>query len=219
MARRALVLLSGGLDSATATAIAHSEGYLLHALTFRCGRREEAKLAAARQLAAHFGVSDHIEVDIDERALPKPGGGAVRQLGDASALGHNTIFLSFAVAWAEALEVDDLFLGLTAADRRDRPDARLGWVEAFRRTGNLASHRRLGGHHLQIHTPLAFLSGAQIVRRGRQLGVDYSQTRNCYRLSPAGEACAECEACLARHEAFSGAGLEDPVPYCVSDAA
>jgi 7-cyano-7-deazaguanine synthase len=205
---RAIVLLSGGLDSATTMAVARSQGYQLHALTLRCGEHQDAKLEAARRLAAWFGVADHWEVEVDQR-----------HFDSTARAGRNTVFLSFAVAWAEALEIDDLFLGVTAADHRHRPDARRGWIEAFERMANLATKRRISGHSLQIHTPLIFLTAVQVVRRGGELGVNYSLTRNCDRPSTAGEACGGCESCLNRLAAFASNGLKDPSPYLVQAAA
>ena len=215
------MLLSGGLGSATAMAVARSEGYELYALTFRCGARQEPTLQAARELAACFEVADHAEVEVDERPLTagkEAGAGDVTQAEGATFPARSAVFLSFALGWAEALEIDDLFLGVTAADRCHDPEARRAWIGAYERAANLATKRRLSGHRLEIHAPLIFLTPAQVVRRGFELGVDYSLTRNCRQPSPAGEACGDCSSCRVRLDAFADNRLIDPATAVLAAA-
>jgi len=213
VARRAIVLLSGNLGSATAMAVAGSEGFELKALTFRLEARQEPRLRAARQLAARFEVSEHAEVEVHERPLTaakEARAGEVAQSDGGTVPARGSVFLSFAVAWAEELEVDDLFLGVTADDRRLRPEASRAWIGAYERAANLATDRRLAGHRLQIHAPLIFLTPAQVVRRGVELGVDYSRTRNCQ--LPSADPCGRCAPCLTRLDAFAQNHLLDPAP-------
>jgi 7-cyano-7-deazaguanine synthase len=221
---RAVVLLSGGLDSTTTLAIAKREGFEVYALTFRYGQRHAVEIEAARRVAARMGVADHAIVPIDlcifggsaltgDLAVPKD-----RPL-EAMATGipvtyvpaRNTIFLSFALAWAEVLGASDIFLGVNALDYSGYPDCRPEYIAAFQTLANLATKAGVEGRQrLTLHTPLLHLTKAQIIERGLQLGVDYSLTTSCYDPSPDGVACGRCDACLLRRKGFAEIGLADP---------
>ena len=223
---RAVILLSGGLDSATVLATAKARGYEPHALSFRYGQRHEAELRAARRVARHLGVRQHVVIDVDLRQF---GGSAltddidVPKARSLDEIGHgipvtyvparNTIFLSFALAWAEVLGSGDIFLGVNALDYSGYPDCRPEYVEAFERMANLATKAGVEGQRLTIHTPLIDLTKAKIIRRGLDLGVDYGLTLSCYDPSAEGEACGQCDACLLRRKGFRENGIEDPAPY------
>jgi 7-cyano-7-deazaguanine synthase len=224
---RAVVLLSGGMDSATAAAMTKARGFELYALSFRYGQRHALELEAARRVASHLGVARHAIVDIDLRAF---GGSAltadiaVPKDRPAEAIGsgipvtyvpaRNTIFLSFALAWAETLGVTDIVIGVNALDYSGYPDCRPEYIAAFEHLANLAT--RAGTELKQrftIHTPLILLSKREIVERGAALGLDYGLTLSCYDPSEAGEACGRCDACQLRRKGFREAGLEDPGKY------
>lgn len=223
---KAVVLLSGGLDSTTTLAIASSAGYSVHALTFRYGQRHEVEIQAARRVAEHFAVAEHHIAQIDLTAF---GGSAltsdiaVPKNREFAEMGHgipvtyvparNTIFLSFALAWAEVLESSNIFIGVNALDYSGYPDCRPAYIEAYERMANLATKAAVGGQELQIHTPLIQLTKAQIIQKGIELGVDYALTVTCYDPSPQGEACGECDACLLRLKGFTENGLSDPAVY------
>jgi 7-cyano-7-deazaguanine synthase len=224
---KAVVLLSGGLDSTTTLAIAKQANFLPYALTFRYGQRHEAEIEAARRIAARFGVAQHVVVDIDLRLF---GGSAltsdiaVPKNRDLAEMGQgipityvparNTIFLSFALAWAEVLEVSDIFIGVNALDYSGYPDCRPEYIAAYERMANLATKAGVEGRQqLKIHTPLIELTKAQIIQRGLELGVDYALTFSCYDPSPSGEACGRCDACLLRLKGFAESGVPDPVSY------
>ena len=225
--RRAVVLLSGGLDSATALAIARDEGFEVYALTFRYGQRHEAEIDAARRIASRTGVTRHVIVEIDLRAfggsaltadIPVPKGRAAHEMAAAIPITYvparNTIFLSYALAWAEVLGANDIVIGVNALDYSGYPDCRPEYIEAFQRMARLATKAGVEGRQsLTIHTPLIALTKAQIIQRGTALGVDYSLTRTCYDPSPAGDACGECDACVLRLKGFAESGLSDPAPY------
>ncbi|GAA4847392.1 7-cyano-7-deazaguanine synthase QueC [Saccharopolyspora rosea] len=222
---KAVVLLSGGLDSATALAIARAEGYEPHALSFRYGQRHEVELDAARRVAAALGVAAHVVADIDLRVF---GGSALTadlavphhdraEDVDAAAIpityvpARNTIFLSFALAWAETLEAGDVFIGVNALDYSGYPDCRPEYVAAFERMANLATKAGVEGRQrLRIHTPLIDLSKTQIIQRGLELGVDYSLTHSCYDPAADGRACGSCDSCLLRARGFAAIGMTDP---------
>lgn len=223
----AVLLLSGGLDSTTLLAHALHEGASVHALTFRYGQRHATEIAAARRVATEFGVRDHVIVDIDLRTF---GGSAltsdidVPKDRDVSAPEHgipityvparNTIFLSFALAWAEVLEASDIYIGVNALDYSGYPDCRPEYVAAYERMANLATRGGVEGTNpIRIRTPLIDLTKAQIIRRGVELGVDYSITQSCYDPAPSGAACGHCDACQLRLRGFAEAGLTDPAPY------
>ncbi len=224
---KAVVLLSGGLDSTTTLAIAQSRGFDVFALSFRYGQRHECELEAARRIAARFGVAQHVIAQIDlglfggsaltaDIAVPKG-----RRLDDMAqgipvtyVPARNTIFLSFALAWAEVLGANDIFIGVNALDYSGYPDCRPEYIAAYQRMANLATQAGVEGRQrLTIHTPLMRLSKAQIIRLGLERGVDYALTRTCYDPSPAGEACGQCDACLLRLKGFAENGLPDPAPY------
>lgn len=230
--RKAVILLSGGLDSTTTLAIAQSEGFTPYAISFRYGQRHAVELAAARRIAQAAGVPDHVIADIDLRAF---GGSALtsdievpkeREIGEMSAgipvtyvPARNTVFLSFALAWAEVLEADDIFLGVNALDYSGYPDCRPEYIQAFEQMANLATKRGVEGHRLEIHTPLIALTKAQIIECGLELGVDYSQTHSCYDPGAEGEACGRCDSCLLRLKGFEENGLNDPGRYAEARAA
>ena len=220
----AVVLLSGGLDSTTVVAIARQEGYRPYALSFRYGQRHEIELTAARRVAAAMGVSDHVVADIDLRAF---GGSALtadidvphqNQVDDLDTgipityvPARNTIFLSFALAWAETIGASDIFIGVNALDYSGYPDCRPEYIAAFETMANLATKAGVEGtQHLRIHTPLINLTKAQIIRRGLELGVDYSLTHSCYDPDLSGRPCGTCDSCLLRQKGFAEAGVVDP---------
>lgn len=224
---KAVVLLSGGMDSTTVAAIALSRGFDVHALTFRYGQRHKAEVEAARRVAERLGIRQHVVLDIDLRAF---GGSALT--GDIDVpkdtpideIGHripstyvparNTIFLAFALGWSEVLGASDIFLGANALDYSGYPDCRPEFIQSFQTMANLATRAGVeGGERLTIHTPLIALSKREIIEQGLTLGVDYGITRTCYDPSPDGAACGRCEACILRLRGFREAGIEDPAPY------
>jgi 7-cyano-7-deazaguanine synthase len=223
--RDAVVLLSGGLDSSTVLAIAQVKGYRVHALSFDYGQRHRVELDAARAIAVRADVR-HVIVDIGLRAfggsaltgaLDVPKGRSVEEMGtgvpDTYVPARNTIFLSFAVAFAEVIPADDIFLGVNALDYSGYPDCRPEYIRAYEQMANLATRRGVEGHELRIHAPLIHLSKAEIIRCGVELGVDYSQTRSCYDPSQTGAACGSCDSCLLRIRGFTENDLIDPAPY------
>ncbi len=225
--KKAVVLLSGGLDSTTALAIALNEGYEVYAMSFGYGQRHSVELESARRVATAMGVARHLVVDIDLRAI---GGSALTDEIDVPKSrssdemtggipvtyvpARNTIFLSFALAWAEVLGAGDIFIGVNALDYSGYPDCRPEYIAAYQRMADLATRAGVEGRQrLTIHTPLIELTKAEIIRRGLALGVDYALTSTCYDPSPAGEACGQCDACLLRLKGFAENGLADPAPY------
>jgi 7-cyano-7-deazaguanine synthase len=226
---KAVVLLSGGMDSATTAAIALSRGFDVQALTFRYGQRHAVELEAARRVARHLGIHRHIVLDIDLRPfggsaltgeLEVPKDTPMEQIGQRIPATYvparNTIFLAFAVGWAEVLGASDIFIGANAMDYSGYPDCRPEYIQAFQRMANLATRAGVEeGRRLTIHTPLIELSKREIVERGMALGVDYGITLTCYDPAADGAACGRCEACLIRLKGFREAGLEDPAPYQV----
>jgi len=227
MAKKAVVLLSGGLDSATVLAIARSEGYQPYALSFSYGQRHVIELEAARRVAAAIGVAAHRVAEIDLRIF---GGSAltaeieVPKGRDAEAMSHgipityvparNTIFLSFALAWAEVLGSSDIFIGVNALDYSGYPDCRPEFIAAYEKMADLATRAGVEGQQaLRIHTPLIAMSKAQIIRRGIELGVDYSLTSSCYDPAARGEPCGQCDSCLLRQKGFRENGIADPLAY------
>jgi 7-cyano-7-deazaguanine synthase len=228
--RRAVLLLSGGLDSTTMLAHAMANGYDVHAMTFRYGQRHATEIEAARRVARHYRVADHVVVDIDLRTF---GGSALTadiavpkdRSSHAMATGipvtyvpaRNTIFLSFCLAWAEVLGASDIFIGVNALDYSGYPDCRPEYVAAFERMANLATQGGVEGTNpIRIQAPLLHLSKREIVELGRSLDVDYSITLSCYDPTPAGEACGHCDACTLRLKGFAEAGASDPAPYAPS---
>jgi len=223
--KKAVVLLSGGLDSATVLAIAKAEGYEPYALSFDYGQRHAWELEAAKRVAASMSVAQHRIANIDLRVF---GGSAltddiaVPKGREPAEMAHgipityvparNTIFLSFALAWAEVLGAGDVFIGVNALDYSGYPDCRPEYVDAFEKMANLATKAGVEGRqHLKIHTPLIALTKAQIIARGVALGVDYSLTSSCYDPGPDGLPCGQCDSCLLRQKGFSEAGIEDPL--------
>jgi 7-cyano-7-deazaguanine synthase len=223
--KKAVVLLSGGLDSATVLAIARSQGYEAYALSFAYGQRHVGELESARRVAASIGAAEHKIAQIDLRIF---GGSALtsdiavpkdRAMEDMShgipityVPARNTIFLSFALAWAEVLGSSDVFIGVNALDYSGYPDCRPEFIEAFEKMANLATKAGVEGHMaLKIHTPLIALSKAEIIAKGIELGVDYGLTSSCYDPSPSGAPCGQCDACLLREKGFRENGIEDPV--------
>jgi len=231
----AVVLLSGGLDSTTVLAIAQSEGFAVHALTFRYGQRHSVEVDAAKRIARDAGVVNHHLVDIDltvfggsaltsDLAVPKN-----RDLGSTASSeeipvtyvpARNSIFLSYALALAEVVEAADIFIGVNALDYSGYPDCRPEYNEAFERMANLATRAGVEGRtHLTIRTPLISLTKAAIIRLGTSLGVDYAATTSCYDPGDHGEACGACDACQLRLKGFSEAGLADPIDYARTRAS
>ncbi|MEP6491385.1 MAG: 7-cyano-7-deazaguanine synthase QueC [bacterium] len=225
---RAVLLLSGGLDSTTLLAHATHEGFDVHAMTFRYGQRHAVEIDAARRVAAAYGVNDHVVVDIDLRTF---GGSALtsdidvpkdRDMGADGDSGipityvpaRNTIFLSFALAWAEVLEARDIFIGVNALDYSGYPDCRPEYIAAYERMANLATRGGVDGTNpITIRTPLVALTKAEIIRMGIGLGVDYSMTQSCYDPDPSGAACGHCDACQLRLRGFAEAGTADTAKY------
>jgi 7-cyano-7-deazaguanine synthase len=224
---KAVVLLSGGLDSTTTLAIAVEEGFASYAMTFRYGQRHGAEVEAARRIARRLGAVEHAIVDVDLRAfggsslttdveVPKDrleeaiGGG---EIPSTYVPARNTIFLSFALAWAEVLGASDIFLGVNAVDYSGYPDCRPEFVAAFERLANVATRAAVEGRALRVRAPLLALTKAQIVARGLALGVDYEATVTCYDPAPDGAACGRCDACSLRRRGFADAGVADPTRY------
>jgi 7-cyano-7-deazaguanine synthase len=225
--QKAVVLLSGGLDSATCLAIAHREGYQAHAISFRYGQRHAVELQAAARLAVALGAAQHIVVDIDLRRfggsaltgdLPVPKSHLVTDVGGGIPITYvparNTVFLALALAWAETLGTGAIFIGVNAVDYSGYPDCRPEYIGAFERMANLATKGAVEGSlPVHIHTPLIHLTKAQIIRRGLDLGVDFRLTTSCYDPAPDGAACGACDSCLLRLRGFAENGLRDPVRY------
>ena len=222
----AVVLLSGGLDSATVLALAKQQGYICYALSFRYGQRHVHELEAARRVAQHLGVQEHRIIDIDlaqfggsaltaELAGPKDRAAADLAQGIPITYvpARNTIFLSYALAWAEVLEAFDIFIGVNAVDYSGYPDCRPDYIAAFEMMANLATRASVEGGRLRIHTPLIKLSKAQIIRLCTQLGVPYHLTTSCYDPAPDGSPCGHCDACQLRLKGFAEAGLHDLLEY------
>lgn len=224
--RAAVVLLSGGLDSATTAMIAKRRGLAVHALSFRYGQRHAVELAAAARVAQQVGVSSHRVVDLDLRAM---GGSALtddiavpksRSADEMSAgipvtyvPARNTIFLSYALGFAEVLGARDIFLGVNALDYSGYPDCRPEFVQAFEALANLATKAGVEGDRFTIHAPLLSLTKAEIIKLGVSMGVDYSLTSSCYDPSVDGDACGRCDSCHLRRRGFSENQLEDPIRY------
>ncbi len=222
----AVVLLSGGLDSATTAAIAGERGHAIHALTFRYGQRHEVEVAAAARVAEALGAARHVVQTIDLRAF---GGSALtdsiavpksERVTDIEAgipvtyvPARNTIFLAFALAFAEVIDSRDIFIGVNAVDYSGYPDCRPEFVKAFQHLANIATRVGVEGGKMTIHAPLISLSKADIIREGLRLGVDFGLTHSCYDPKPDGLACGACDSCLLRKQGFSEAGIVDPVRY------
>ena len=223
MKAKAIVLISGGLDSATVLADATHLGYECYALSFNYGQRHVSELDAARRLAQQFGVAEHRTIDLG--ALGDLGGSALTDAsiavpesgGEAIPVTYvparNTVFLSYALAWAEVLSCSDVFIGVNAVDYSGYPDCRPEFIDAYTNMANLATKAAIEGRRFQLHTPLINMSKAEIIQRGIKMGVDYSQTVSCYQADADGRACGHCDSCRLRAEGFAAAGLADPTRY------
>jgi len=223
----AVVLLSGGLDSATVLAIAKAAGFRVHSLSVRYGQRHFAELEAARRVAARLGAVEHREVTLDlaqfggsalTADIPVPVNRSAADMGSGDipltyVPARNTVFLSLALAWAEVLGAVDIFIGVNALDYSGYPDCRPEYIEAFQRMARLATRAGVEGAAITIHAPLIALSKADIIRRGLALGVDFSVTLSCYQPDGEGIACGNCDACTLRLKGFAEAGATDPVRY------
>ncbi len=222
--RPAVVLLSGGLDSATCLAIAKAEGFAPHAISFRYGQRHEYELDRATEIAQRSDVVSHRIIDINlsqfggsaltDAGIRVPKNDSVDQIGDDIPVTYvparNTVFLSLALAFAETIGANDIFIGVNALDYSGYPDCRPEYIAAFEAMANLATKRGTGGEKLTVHTPLIDRSKAEIIRQGLQLGVDYSLTLSCYDPGPGGTPCGHCDACLLREKGFRENNLADP---------
>lgn len=220
--KRAVVLLSGGLDSATVLAMARDQGFVCHAISLRYGQRHSAELAAAEAVATSLGVAEHKFIDVDLGAI---GGSALTdsdiEVPETPTEGipvtyvpaRNTIFLSLALGYAEALEARDIFIGANAVDYSGYPDCRPAFIEAFEKLANVATKAGVEGRPFQIHAPLMDLHKAEIIKQGIQLGVDYALTISCYQADNQGRACGRCDSCRLRAQGFAEAGISDPTRY------
>jgi 7-cyano-7-deazaguanine synthase len=225
--KKAVVLSSGGLDSTTAMAIAKFEGFEIYSLSFSYGQRHVVELEAAQKVANALGVTEHLVINMD---LNKIGGSSLtddidvpkkrdeqamtREIPVTYVPARNTIFLSFALAWAEVLESSDIFIGVNAVDYSGYPDCRPEYIDAFEGMANLATKAGVEGiTKIRIRTPLIHLTKAQIIQKGMELGVDYALTHSCYDPSPQGLACGECDSCFLRKKGFKEAGVKDPTKY------
>jgi 7-cyano-7-deazaguanine synthase len=226
MDRPAVVLLSGGLDSTTAAAVARDQGFTLWALTFDYGQRHRIEIKKALDVGRSIGVKDHSVIPVDLRRfggsaltsdIPVPKSRSLEEIGDGIPVTYvparNTIFLSFALAWAEILEARDIFIGVNVLDASGYPDCRAEYIAAYERMANLATKAGVEGHRITIHTPLIKMTKAEIIRTGQALGIDYSLTTSCYEPSDDGEACGACDACLLRLKGFRESGMSDPIRY------
>lgn len=222
--KRAVVLVSGGLDSATTLAIAKAEGYSCFALSFDYGQRHIAELAAAERVTDALGVAEHKRIHLDlgtiggsaltEACIEVPKGGVQADTIPVTYVpARNTVFLSLALGWAEVLGARDIFIGVNAVDYSGYPDCRPEFIHAFEQVANLATKAGVEGGRFHVHTPLIDLSKADIIRKGTELGVDYAQTISCYDADIKGRACGECDSCRLRKEGFINAGIPDPTIY------
>lgn len=223
--KHAVVLLSGGLDSATTLAIARAEGFHCHALSFDYGQRHRAELQAANRIAKTLGAVEHRTMRIDFAGI---GGSALTDssiaVPEVAQTGipvtyvpaRNTVFLSLALGWVEVLHSADMFIGVNAVDYSGYPDCRPEFIRAFETLANLATKAGVEGSRFKVHVPLIDLSKAQIIQRGVQLGVDYGQTVSCYQADDQGRACGRCESCRLRRAGFIAAGIADPTQYLPS---
>jgi 7-cyano-7-deazaguanine synthase len=225
--RRAVVLVSGGLDSTTTLAIALNQGFQVYALSFDYGQRHRIELDAARRVVEHLGAAGHVVAKIDLRAF---GGSALTadievpkarnperipaEIPITYVPARNTIFLSFALGWCEVLPAEDIFVGVNAIDYSGYPDCRPQFLEAFEKLAQLATREGVEGRaHYRIHAPLLHLTKAQIIKAGIEAGVDYSLTHSCYDPTPAGLSCGTCDSCVLRMRGFNEAGVKDPIQY------
>lgn len=224
-APNAVVLLSGGLDSATILAIARSQGFACHCLSLDYGQRHRVELAAAERVAASLGAAAQRTLRLDlagfggsaltDASIAVPTGGVQPGIPVTYVPARNTIMLSLALAWAEVLDASDIFVGVNAVDYSGYPDCRPEYVRAFEAMANLATKAAVEGRRLHLHAPLIDLSKSEIIRRGSALGVDYALTVSCYQADADGRACGVCDSCRLRQEGFLAAGIADPTPYAV----
>ena len=229
--KKAIVLSSGGLDSTTVMAIAKAEGHDIYSLSFRYGQRHSVELEAAQKVAKSLGAKEHLVIDID---MAKIGGSALtddievpkarseqdmqKEIPVTYVPARNTVFLSYALAWAEVLEASDIFIGVNAIDYSGYPDCRPEYIESFERMANLATKAGVEGiTRVNIHTPIIEMTKAQIIQKGVELGVDYGITHSCYDPSLEGKACGQCDSCLLRKKGFKEAGVPDPTEYLGQD--
>jgi 7-cyano-7-deazaguanine synthase len=219
--RDAVVLLSGGLDSYTAAALARADGFRLHALTIRYGQRHAYELACARRVAAALQVANHVEIDVNlstfggsalTSGIPVPKDRAIdtAEIPSTYVPARNTVFLSLALAWAEVLRAHDIVIGVNALDYSGYPDCRPEFVAAFEQLASLATAEGVRGGRFRIHAPLQMLTKAEIIRRGLELGLDYGLTHSCYDPDAAGRPCGRCDSCTLRAQGFSAVGVADP---------
>jgi len=221
--KRAVVLLSGGLDSATCLAIAQEQGYDCYGLSFDYGQRHRVELEAAEKLAKLAEISDYKIIPVDMRGI---GGSALTDSAIAVpeeesegipvtyVPARNTVFLAYALGWAEVLSARAIFIGVNALDYSGYPDCRLDFIKAFQKMANLATKMGVEGESIEIKTPLIHLTKAEIISKGIKLGVDYSKTTSCYQADAAGRACGKCDSCRLRRKGFAEAGIDDPTLYC-----
>jgi 7-cyano-7-deazaguanine synthase len=218
----AVVLLSGGLDSYTAAAIARASGFTLNALTIKYGQRHAVELRAAHAVAESLGVARHVEIDVNLDAfggsslttsepVPKDRPIDPSQIPSTYVPARNTVFLALALGWAEVLGAHDIFIGVNALDYSGYPDCRLEFIQAFERLAAVATARGVRGEPLRVHTPLVSMTKAQIIRKGLALGLDYGITHSCYDPDSEGRACTRCDSCTLRAAGFAEAGVEDPL--------
>jgi 7-cyano-7-deazaguanine synthase len=224
--KRAVVLLSGGMDSAVTLALAREQAFACHALSVAYGQRHVSELQAAARIAAMLGAAEHKVVDVDLRSI----GGSALTTDDIAVPQHarshvddeipvtyvparNTVMLSIALGWAEVLAADDIWCGVNAVDYSGYPDCRPGFIAAFEQLANVATRAGVEGHHLQVHAPLMQMSKGGIVREGMRLGVDFAATVSCYRADEEGRACGQCDACALRAQGFADANVPDPTRY------
>ena len=223
MSKKALVSLSGGLDSATTLAIALSKGYHVYAISYNYEQRNSVELQAARQVAISMNVENHKIMNID---LSQIGGSALtddipvpidnsseEEIPATYVPGRNLIFLSLALAWAEVNHIYDLFIGVNSLDYSGYPDCRPEFIKSFQKTANLATKAGVTGHDIKVHTPIIEMTKAEIIKKGVDLGVDYSKTISCYNPDEKGRACGVCDSCRLRREGFQKAGVPDPTNY------
>jgi len=225
--KKAVVLLSGGIDSATTMAIAKNEGYEVYCISFSYGQRHHIELEAARKIATKMGAKEHLVVDIDMRkiggsaltsSLDVPKGRSEEEIAHSIPITYvparNTIFLSYSLAWAEVLSISDIFIGVNAVDYSGYPDCRPEYISAFEDMANLSIKSAVEGKmKINIHTPIIHLSKAEIILKGIELGVDYSMTHSCYDPTDDGKACGACDSCELRRKGFRLAGIPDPTSY------
>ena len=222
MESRAVVLLSGGLDSYTAAAIARQQGFALYALTVRYGQRHAREIEAAHAVASALAVERHVEIDVDLSAfggssltsdipVPKDRPISTTEIPSTYVPARNTVFLALALGWAEAIGAADIFIGVNALDYSGYPDCRPEYIAAFERLASLATAKGVQGNAFRIHAPLQTLTKVQIIRKGLELGLDYGLTHSCYDPDPHGRPCGRCDSCTLRAAGFAQAGVADPI--------